>query len=926
MPATSTSLFGRESEMQVLTGLLDKVHEQGGSLVISGEPGIGKSALLGEASARAQDRGMLVLMTTGVQSEAQLPFAGLHQLVQPVLGQAGMLAEPQREAMLAAFGLADPAAPNLFLTALAALDLLAASAARAPVLVVAEDAHWLDRSTCDVLAFVARRLEFEPILLVAAIRDGFDSPFNDAGLSALHLEALPPPAAAALLDHRAPGLPAEVRERVLDEAAGNPLALMELPAALAHLGNAARLPVWLPLTTRLERAFAERVTDLHAAARTALLVAAVNDSPLISEMLGAAALVAGGRLTVDVLDPAVAARLVEINETELRFRHPLIRTAIRQQASVSQRYAAHAALADVLSGQPERCIWHQAAATIGPDETVARGLEEAATRAQRRGANFMAVSALQRAAALGDGPHRAGRLLRAAELAFELGQQDLVSGLLAEAKPLDLPQRERARVTWIQESFADGIPGDASKVRSLASVAGRAGADGDRDLALKLLYRAALQCWWSDPGQEARDQVVAAAERLDVDQGDPRLLVVLAFSAPIERGAAVIERLARLEPGMGGEAGAARLAGNAAMAVGALDIATRLLAAAAAGLRAQGRLGLLARTLALQAWTAASLADRSTAIPAAEEGSRLAQETSQPLVLATAQAAQALLAAVRGDQAAAAGLAAQAEQVSVPIGASGVLAAVQFARGLAALSAGRPAEALEHLQRLHDPADPAYHVAIRCGTVGDLADAARRSGDPGTARVFVEQMETAAGQTPSPVLHAGLRYARALLARDADAGELFEAALQSNMTAWPFMRARVQLAYGEWLHQQRRDSASRAPLRAAQQTFDALGAIPWSERARQQLRATGETSRPRTPEAWDQLTPQELQIAQLAAEGLSNREIAQMVYLSHRTVSSHLYRAFPKLGITSRAELRTMLDRGIPGRAQTPPPRSGTGP
>ena len=253
-------------------------------------------------------------------------------------------------------------------------------------------------------------------------------------------------------------------------------------------------------------------------------------------------------------------------------------------------------------------------------------------------------------------------------------------------------------MTWIQESFADGIPGDASKVRSLASVAGRAGADGDRDLALKLLYGAALQCWWSDPGQEARDQVVAAAERLDVDQGDPRLLVVLAFAAPIERGAAVIERLARLEPGMGGEAGAARLAGNAAMAVGAFDIATRLLAAAAAGLRAQGRLGLLARTLALQAWTAASLADRSTAIPAAEEGSRLAQETSQPLVLATAQAAQALLAAVRGDQAAAAELAAQAEQVSVPIGASGVLAAVQFARGLAALSGGRPAEALEHLR------------------------------------------------------------------------------------------------------------------------------------------------------------------------------------------------------------------------------------
>ena len=917
MPA-STSLFGRESEMQVLTGLLDKVHDQGGALVISGEPGIGKSALMSAAGARARERGMLVLMTAGVQSEAQLPFAGVHQLLQPVLGRVGRLAEPQRDAILAAFGLVRPAASNLFLTALAALNLLAASAARVPVLIVAEDAHWLDRSTCDVLAFVARRLEFEPILLVAAIRDGFESPFNDAGLPTLHLEALAAPAAAALLDRRAPGLPAEGRERVLEEAAGNPLALMELPAALAHLGTTARLPAWLPLSTRLERAFAARVSDLRAAARTALLVAAVNDGSLISEVLDAAALLTGGPLTVDVLDPAVTARLVEVDGTEFRFRHPLIRTAIRQQASVSQRYAAHAALAGVLSGQPERCIWHRAASIIGPDEAVARGLEAAAARAQRRGANSMAVSALQRAAALSDGQHRAGRLLAAAELAFELGQQDLVSGLLAEAKPLDLPLRERARVTWIQESFADGIPGDASKVRSLASVAARAGADGDSDLALKLLYGAALQCWWSDPGQQARDQVVAAAERLDVDPGDPRLLVILAFAAPIERGAAVIDRLSRLEPDTGGEAGAARLAGNAAMAVGSFDLAARFLAASAAGLRAQGRLGLLARTLALQAWTAANLADLGTAIPAAEEGRRLAEETNQPLVLATAQAAQALLAAVRGDQAAAAVLAAQAERVCVPIGASGVLAAVQFARGLAALSAGRPGEALEHLLRLHDPADPAYHVAIRCGTVGDLADAARHSGDPGAARVFVGQLEAAARQTPLPLLHAGLRYARALLAADADAGELFEAALQSDMTAWPFLRARVQLAYGEWLHQQRQDSASRAPLRAAKQAFDALGAIPWSERARQQLRATGETSRARTPEAWDQLTPQELQIAQLAAEGLSNREIAQMVYLSHRTVSSHLYRVFPKLGISSRAELRSMLDGRIPGRARAP--------
>ena len=916
MPAV-TSLFGRESEAQVLAELIDQLPGHGGSLVLSGEPGVGKSALLREASGRAQDRGMLVLTATGVQCEEQLPFAGLHQLLQPVLSQIDGLAAPQHGAILAAFGLTDAVAPNLFLTALAGLDLLAETAARVPVIVVLEDAHWLDRSSGEVLTFVARRLEFEPILLLAAIRDGYQSPFTDAGLPVLHLEPLPAAAAAALLDSRAPGLPDAVRDRLLDETAGNPLALVELPIAFQHLGSGARLPAWLPLTTRLERAFADRVSDLPAVTRTTLLVAAVDDKPRLTEVLAATALLEGAEVTVDTLAPAVAARLVELDDPEYRFRHPLMRTAIHQEASVSQRHAAHAALADVLAGEPERGLWHRAASMIGPDERVARELETAAAQAQRRGATAMAVSALQRAAALSDAPLRTGRLLRAAELAFELGRQDLVLSLLGQVELLDLGLREQARVAWIRESFADGIPGDASRVLSLAAIADRAGADGDSDLALKLLYGAALRCWWAEPGQAARDHVVAAAERLKVDEQDPRLLVILAFAAPIGRGAAVIDRLSRLEPDMGGDPGATRLVGNAAMAVGAFDMAARSLAASAAALRAQGRLGLLARALALQAWSAAHLADLGAAIPAAEEGRRLAQETNQPLVMSTAQAVQAVLAALRGDQEATAALAAQAEQVAVPIGASAVLAAAQLARGIAALGGGRPADALGHLRRIHDPCDPAYHAAIRCFTVADLADAARRSGDPDSIRVLVNEMETAAGVTPSPLLHAGLRYAGVLLAADAEAGGLLETALRSDLSTWPFLRARVELSYGEWLHQQRHDSASRAPLRAARETFDALGIIPWSERARQQLRATGETSRPRTPEARDQLTPQELQIAQMAAEGMSNREIAQMIYLSHRTVSSHLYRAFPKLGITSRTELRRVLEPRLPDAHST---------
>ena len=676
---TASSLVGREPELHMVDQLLDDLPDRGGSLVVTGGPGVGKSALLLEAAARAADRGMLVLQATGVQSEALLPFAGLHQLLRPVVSHLDALAAPQRDAMQAAFGLADGLVPDFFLTALAALDLLAESAAQAPVLVTADDAQWLDHSTRDVLAFVARRLESEPVLLVTAVLDGYDSPL-EAGVSALHLEALPGSAAAALLDARAPGLPDAVRARLLGEAAGNPLALVELPASYGRLGKGATVPGWLPLTTRLERAFAARAFDLPAATRTALLVAAVDDGSLLSEVLDAAGLLVSGLVTIDVLAPAVNAGLVEINGAEFRFRHPLMRAAIRQEASISQRQTAHAALADVLQNQPERGVWHRAASVLGPDETVARELEATARQAARRGGTAVAVSALQRAADLSDGPRRAGRLLRAAELGFELGRRDLVLGLLADAEPLGLPSREQVRLTWIKESFTDGVPGDAPNARLLADAADQAGADGDTDLALRLLYGAGLRCWWADPGEPTRDQIVAAAERLKVGESDPRLLVILAFADPIGQGTVVIDRLPQLTPAARSDAGGMRLAGNAAMAVGAFDLAAGFLAASVDGLRPQGRLGLLARALALQAWSTAHLADLRTAIPAADEARRLAQETTQPLIMATAEAVQAMLAALRGDDESAEALAAQAERTCVPIAASAVLAAAQLGR------------------------------------------------------------------------------------------------------------------------------------------------------------------------------------------------------------------------------------------------------
>jgi hypothetical protein len=379
-------LLGRESELGVLDQLFDDVRVRGGSLEVTGGPGVGKSALLGEAAARAADRRMLVLHVTGVQSEAWLAFAGLHHLLRPVLGDLDQLAAPQRQAIRAAFGLSDGPAPDMFLTALAVLGLVAESAARAPVLVVADDAQWLDRPTRDVLAFVARRLEFEPVLLVTAVRDGDQSP-PDSGLPVLRLEALPAPAAVALLEARAPGLSEDVRARLLDEAAGNPLALVELPIAYGKLGTGTKMPAWLPLTTRLERAFAARAFDLPADTRTALLVAALDDGPRLSEVLDAAALVVGEEVTAGVLDPAVSARLIEIDDAEVRFRHPLMRAAIR---AVTQRPLAASALKEP-SGVP---AWKTIPswAVIGTADQVLPPAEQT-FMAQRAGAHITDVPA-----------------------------------------------------------------------------------------------------------------------------------------------------------------------------------------------------------------------------------------------------------------------------------------------------------------------------------------------------------------------------------------------------------------------------------------------------------------------------------------------------------------------------------------------------
>jgi DNA-binding CsgD family transcriptional regulator len=900
-------LVGREGELQAIAGLLDGVRERGAALIVRGDAGIGKSALLAAARSTATNNGMLVLSTVGVQSETDLPFAGLHQLLRPILDRLGGLPPVQRDAVRAAFGMAPVAGAEPFLIGLAALGLLSDAAGGRPLALLLEDAHWLDRPTADALAFVGRRVDSDPIVLLAATREGYESPLLEAGLPELHVDGLAEEPARQLLDAHFPTLAPTLRERLLGDAEGNPLALLELPAAYGlGIREHVELPSYsLPLTERLEQAFASRATDLPAATQALLLAAAVSETSGLEELLSVAEAIEGRRPTVDDLVAATSARLIEVDRLRVRFSHPLVRSAIYQAATVGQRYAAHGALAEMLADDPERRVWHRAAAAVGTDREVAVELEEAGGRALARGGIPTAAAAFERAAALTPDPAHRGRLLqRAADAACDLGRSDIVMRLLHEADSLDLDPHERARWIWLEDAFHEGPVGDPAHVQSLVETATRVAAAGDRDLALALLTAAAARCYWGNLREQGRD-LIAVADGLGVAVDDQRLLYVQVLAAPIERGGSVLHELERTVPPE--DPAALYLRGMAVCLAGAFDEAGPLLAASARRLREQGRLRMLAQVLAYRGWAAVMTADFAVAMPATEEAIRLLSETAQPTWEAGSRAAAATLAGLRGERATVETLVAEVERVALPAGAASMLSLVQYARGLLELGQGRHAQAYEELRRIAEPGDAAHHDLTRLTTFGDLAEAAAHSGHRDAASELMRELEPRARATSASWVQVTMLYAQAQLAADDEAQDVFEEALSQDLAAWPLVRARLSLAYGEWLRRQRRVVESRASLRAARDAFDALSVAPWAERARRELRASGESSRRRTSDSLDELTPQQLQIVQMAAQGLSNREIGEQLYLSHRTVESHLYRVFPKLGVTSRAQLAGAL-------------------
>jgi DNA-binding CsgD family transcriptional regulator len=904
--AARHALCGREKECARVEALLDGARAgRSAVLVVRGEPGIGKSELLRHAVAAAGGD-VPVLTAVGLESEADLAFAGLHQLLRPVESRLDSLARPQADAVRRAFGQAEGPIANPFLISLATLTLLADVADGRGLLLVVDDAHWLDRSSADVLVSVARRLDAEGIVLLLAAREGDWRRLPTPALPELELARLSDEAASALLD---PGIDPAVRDRLLAVARGNPLALLELPASLtaAQLAGSAPLSEPLPVGEDVERAFLGRAGDLSRGAQELLLVAAVDDTEQVRTVCAAAARLGIGDAALDELE---AARLVAVDGARITFRHPLVRSAVYRGALSRARRAAHLALAEVLgaAGDQARRAWHRAAAARGPDEAIAADLHEAASQACRRGAHAAAAATFERAAALTSAePARGRRLLQAAQASWRSGRTDHVLDLIDRARPLLAGERDQAALALLQGSCALERGALAEGFAVLTSGARRTLRD-DPQAALRMLLRAAEASWWA--GETAWSQEVSdLAVRSDADESTRALLVgsALLLRDDFEAGAAELRRVEVPDPT------AADARGWVSAAAAALYCGDELAAQHRYGravdvLRAQGAIGELPYVLCLTASMELALGRLGAGEANASEALRLAAETGQETDRCYALSLLAAHAAVRGHTDACRAYAAEAIDVATARGLGAAAQHARWALGRLELGNGRPAEALAHLEALGEPEHVPPTPLVSLLATPDIVEAAVRAGRPELAAERLDRFERWTAAVRSRSSAAAAHRLRGLLAGGDDADRHFEAALEAHRhVRRPFELARTRLLFGEHLRRSRRRLDARAHLRAARRAFEALGAAGWVERAGVELRASGETLRRAATSATVALTPQELQIARFVIEGASNRDVAAQLFVSRRTVEHHLSKVFAKLGISSRVELARAL-------------------
>ena len=903
-------LYGRDLEQVRIGELLDGARaSRSAVLVISGEPGVGKSALLEDARGQAGD--MRVLSGVGVESETQLPFAALHQIVRPVLGHVESLPQPQVAALRGALGLGAGGSEDRFLIALAVLSLLAEAAEHQPLLCLIDDAHWLDDASADALVFVARRLEAEGIVMLFCAREGEIRRFEAPGLPMLQLGGLDQAAAGTLIDRAAPvALSSEVRDQLVVETGGNPLALLELSSDLseAQLSGAEAVFAPIPVSVRVERAFLARVDRLPEETRTLLLVAAADDSGELATVLRAAAQLGAA---AEALDDAEQAGLVHVRGTRLELRHPLVRSAVYQAAPLSRRQAAHGALANVLDGEVEadRRAWHRAAASVEHDPSVGEELEEAAERARRRSGFAAASLAFERAAALtADEEHRARRLTAAAENAWLAGRVERALMLLEGARPLVSEPIQRADIDRFLGliEMTRGVPVDACQLL-LRAAAEVAPSDGER--ALHLLNIAGVAAAYAGD-REAAVAIAELARGLSLREAPflrmlRQLLIGLgahaagdfAAAAPILRVA--LELAEELDGNADSEEPVALLfAGRAALYLGDDQATYRAHREAAARGRASGAFSIVTQILPRLAIGELWAGRWASASANAREGVQLAREIGQHDVVAQQLVMLALIAALRGSEDECRSLAAESRELASARRLGIVDELAQWALALLELGLGRPDEALRRCR------DISTTLVVFWGAL-DRIEAAMRAGEPETARAWLDVFEPWATSGAAAWARAVALHCRALLSDDASEAErLFLAALDVHAEdSRPFELARSELAYGEFLRRARRRVEAREHLRAALDGFETLGAALWAERARVELRASGQTSRRRDSSTRDELTSQELQIARFVAEGLTNREVAAQLFLSPRTIDFHLRNVFRKLDISSRTAL-----------------------
>ncbi|MET9364754.1 LuxR family transcriptional regulator [Streptomyces sp. NPDC006632] len=941
-------LPGRRAELAALAARVRSVGPGGGALVVRGAAGSGKSALLHATRGFASRAGFLILATSGAPAGTALPYTALHELLHPLLGSAGALPDAQRVALRTAFGEEAGPAPEPFLVALAALGLLTGAAATRPVLALVDGLPWLDEPSAQVVAFLARRVGDDPVLLCAAARtEPGRRPFA-AGVESLEPSGLDASAAAEVLAVTGRDLSPAERDEVIAAARGNALALTELPRMWREFmpADGGLLGPAPTPAGRLERGFAALFGALPRAARDAVLVAAVDPGATVTEILAAAARIGGSPVTTGDLDRAAAAGLLRVEENRIRFRHQLVRSGVLHAQPHTRHRAAHTALGAALGSDPYRGAWHRALGMDRPDDEAADALEATHRIALARGSSALAIRALERSAHLTRDPARRGRrLLLAAELGVRLERSDLVRPLLDAAARTAPGARDRARTALLSEPCGHGAAAHGTGGEDLCALAEDAARAADAPLALDLLLAAARSCHRADPGAPTRRRVVATAEHLKGPAWDPRLTAALALAEPVRQAADVLAQLTRAAKEHGVDSDGLRLLGTAAHAVGDPVLATDFLDRAEAGLRERGRLAALSQVLAVQTRARLDLGALRRAGEASAELRRLAAETGCPVDTAGALVAEAGAAALRGDTGAARRLADRAEKAGHGRDAD-LPAEVALVRGIAACAADHHDEAYDTLRALFPeagrpaPGSPARddhsprpgaarpgHDAPEAGVddppcracfgaIGFLADAAVQAGRHGEAARVVARLARRTAGSPAPLLRAHLRYAAAVLADDIEAETLFRRALADNLARWPWPRARAELAYGGWLRRQHRTAESRPLLRSARLTFDRIGARPWAARAGEELRAAGErTAPPATCSPLRQralmageLGPLESQIARLAGLGLSDREVGDRLFLSARTVGAHVGRVLHRLGLASRDGLGTALD------------------